>query len=259
VPLPTVVRSTDLEVLARGKHLAESVAPCATRDCHGTDLGGGRPIEVGPIGVFCGPNLTQSMALYSDAELARLIRHGLKRDGRSVAFMTVQDFRWLPDDDIAAVISYLRTQPPVDRPSGQTVIKTLGKILDRQDKMILDIARHIDHSDTVRPKGATPTVEYGQYLGMACTGCHGEHLSGGKIPGTPSSIPIPLNLTPHESGIKDWELTDFNRLLDTGVRKNGKTLNPFMPVAAFAKYDDVERQALWSYLRSVPPMPFGQR
>jgi hypothetical protein len=259
IPVPTIVRSTDPDVLARGKHLAQSVAPCATRDCHGTDLGGGRPIETGPIGTLTGPNLTRLLTVYSDGELARMMRHGIKKDGRSLAFMPVQDFAWLPEDDVVAVVSYLRTVPPVDRPDGLMQIRALGKVLDRKGQMILDIARHIDHDSTVRAKAATPTVEYGQFLAMGCSGCHGEHYSGGAIPGAPPSIPIPLNLTPHETGLKGWTIEDLNRLLDTGVRKNGKKLDPFMPFEAFAKFDDVERKALWAYLESLPPVPFGQR
>jgi hypothetical protein len=259
IPVPSCVRSTDPDVIARGKHLAQSVAPCATRDCHGTDLGGGRPIETGPIGTMTGPNLTRSLAEYSDGEIARMMRHGLKKDGRSLAFMPVQDFAWLPDDDVTAVVSYLRTVPVVDRPDGPMEIRTLGKVLDRKGQMIMDVARHIDHSSGVRAKGATPTVEYGQFLAMGCSGCHGEHYSGGRIPGAPSSIPIPLNLTAHQTGLKDWTIDDMNRLLDTGVRKNGKKIDPFMPYEAFAQFDDVERKALWAYLRSIPSLPFGQR
>jgi mono/diheme cytochrome c family protein len=259
VPLPTVARSSDAAVLARGKHLAESVAPCATRQCHGADMGGGETLSMGPLGTLTGPNLTTAIAGYTDAELARMLRHGLKKNGQSLAFMPVQDFGWLPDDDVAAVVSYVRTVPVVGRPSAPLTIGTLGKVLDRQGKIVFDVARHIDHTAGARPKGATPTVEYGQYLAMSCTGCHGERLSGGPLPGAPPSVPTPLNLTPHESGLKDWTRADFDALLSTGMRKNGKKLDPFMPFEAFGKFDDVERAALWAYLRSVPPLPFGGR
>jgi hypothetical protein len=84
-------------------------------------------------------------------------------------------------------------------------------------------------------------------------------LSGGRIPGAPDSFPIPLNLTPHETGLKDWTYDDFAKLLDTGVRKNGKMLDPFMPLVAFAQYDDTERHAVWEYLRALPPTPLGNR
>jgi hypothetical protein len=259
VPIPTIVRSSELEVLARGKHLCESVAPCATRSCHGTDLGGGNPLEVGPIGSLTGPNLSKALLSYSDGEVARLMRHGIKKDGRSVTFMPVQDFAWLPDDDVTAVISYLRTTPVVERADGLMKLGTLGKVLDRRGEFAADVARRIDHGAGVRPKGATPTVEYGRFLAMGCQGCHGEHFSGGHIPGAPSSIPIPLNLTPDATGLRDWSIDDLNTLLNTGMRKSGKKLDPFMPYEAFGKYDDTERKALWNFLRSLPPLAFGNR
>jgi hypothetical protein len=139
------------------------------------------------------------------------------------------------------------------------VIKTLGKILDRKNQIVFDVARRIDHTAGVRAKGATPTVEYGQFLAMGCQGCHGEHFSGGPLPGAPSSMAIPLNLTPHETGLRDWSFDDFNKLLNAGVRKNGKRLDPLMPYEAFGKFDDIERRALWAFLKSVPPLPFGNR
>jgi len=259
VPVPTVAVSKDPAVLARGKHLAESVAPCAARACHGPDFAGGDPIDMGPLASLRGPNVTQVMPEYTDGELARLLHHGLKRDGRSLAFMPVQDFAWLPDDDVTAIVSYLRTIPAVVKASEPVVIRTLGKVLDRRDRIILDVARRIDHAANVRARGATPTIEYGRFLAMGCQGCHGEHFSGGAIPGAPSSVPIPLNLTPHATGLEQWSFADFNRLLDGGVRKNGKRLDPFMPYESFARYDGVERQALWSFLRSLPPRPFGGR
>jgi cytochrome c553 len=261
VPAPPIARSTNPDDLARGKHLNESVAPCAASACHGNDLGGGEAVSLGPVATLRGPNITRTMTSYTDGELARLLRHGLKNDGRSVAFMPVQDFAWLPDDDLVALVSYLRTVPPVGRPDEQpgTSIRLLGKVLDRKDQMILDVARRIDHAAGVRPKGATPTVEYGRFLAMGCQGCHGEHLSGGRLPGAPSSVPIPLNLTPDATGLRDWTKDDLDRLLDTGVKRNGQKLDPFMPYEAFAKYDKVEREALWAFLRSVPAIPFGRR
>src|SRR5581483_247131 len=82
VPVPTnIVRSTDPAVIARGKHLAESAAACATGDCHGSDLAGGRTIPIGPLGTITAPNLSLLAPTYSDGELARLMRHGIKKDG----------------------------------------------------------------------------------------------------------------------------------------------------------------------------------
>ena len=260
-PLPNLSRSTDPAVVARGKHLVESLGACATRDCHSSDLGGGKTLELGPLGTLSAPNITAGGfgGAYSDGELARLLRFGIKRDGRSVRMMPVQDFAWLPDSDVIAMISYLRTVPSVDRPSGPMVVKPLAKILDRRNEFIFDVARRLVNAKPEDIPAPAPSAAYGAYVARLCSGCHGERLSGGPIPGAPPSLPIPLNITPHESGIKDWTYPDFEKLITAGVRKNGQKLNPFMPIEAFAKLDETERRALWAYLQTIPPLPYGQR
>jgi len=261
VPLPAITLSTDAAVLARGKHLVESTTACAASGCHGADLGGGKPIVIGPIGTFAGPNITRANlgAAYSDGELARLIGHGIKSDGHSVRFMPAQDFAWLPDSDVSAIVSYPRSAPPVDRPSEPTVVGTLGKILDRRDQFILDVARRIDHTKREVVPDPAPTAAYGAFVARLCTGCHGENLSGGHIPGTPPSIPIPRNLTPDSTGLKDWTFDDFDKLMRKAIRKDGKPLDPFMPVESWRNFDDLEMHAVWEYLHTLPPRPFGGR
>jgi mono/diheme cytochrome c family protein len=261
VPLPPIVRSTDPVVVARGKHIVESLAACATEHCNGTDLGGGTPVMLGPIGTLAAPNITMANlgAAYSDGELARVIKHGIKKDGRSLRFMPAQDTSWLPDSDVTAVVSYLRVAPPVERANQSTVIKPLGKVLDRRDQFVLDVARRIDHTKSASPPAPEPTAAYGVFVARLCSGCHGEHLSGGPIPGAPPSLPTPLNLTPDATGLKDWTFDDFEKVMRQAVRKNGKPLDPFMPVEAWRNFDDTEMHALWAYLRTVQPMPLGGR
>ncbi len=261
VPISKLERSTDPAVLARGKHLADAVAPCTASFCHGSDLGGGKPIVMGPLATLTAPNITAGGlgAAYSDGELARVIRHGVKKDGRSLTFMPAQDFAWLPESDVVAIISYIRTVPPVDRPNGVVKVGVLGKILDLDGSPELDVARRIDHAhDDIAPP-PSPTAEYGKYVTRLCTGCHGRTYSGGPMPGAPKSMPIPKNLTPHETGLKDWTYDDFDKLMTTGVEKSGKQIDKLMPIEAFGKMNDVEKHAAWEYLRTLPPLPFGNR
>ncbi len=261
VPPLSVARSADPAILARGEHLVRSYGGCALYACHGADLAGGQTTEMGPVGTFTGPDITPVgvVAAYSDGELARLIRHGIKKDGRSVRFMTSQDLSWIPDADLAAMISYVRTVPPVVRDNGLTFVGTLGKILDRQDQFVWDVARRIDHArvESVPPPAAT--AQYGAFLSRLCNGCHGEHLSGGPIPGAPAKFAVPLNLTPDASGLRDWSFEEFDRVMRAGVRRNGKQLDALMPIEGWKNLDGTEMRALWEYLRSVPPRPFGQR
>ena len=263
-PIPELdIRAvSDEAVIARGKHLVESIGGCL--ECHGRDLGGHPSEDLGPIGVVPAPNLTTGRggiaARYSDGQLARLVRHGLRASGKSLRFMPAQDISWWPDDDLQALVSYLRTVPPVDRTLGETRIGLLGKVLDRIDAIPLDVARRIDH-EAPRPKTlrAQPTAEYGALLARGCTGCHGEHFSGGAIPGAPSELPVPANITPHATGLAAATEADWNRLLDLGIKRDGQPLNPFMPIQNLRALDSAERSALWEFLRSLPPRPFGER
>lgn len=261
LPLPKVTLSTDAEAIARGEHLARSIGGCASSDCHGSDLSGGRVLELGPVGTLGGPNITPGgmLGVYSDGELARLLTTGVKKDGRSVRMMPVQDFSWLPEDDINALISYLRSVKSSDKVAGSTKVGVLGKVLDRRGEFPWDIARFVATVPKEKAPAPEPTAKYGKFMVRLCSGCHGETLSGGPIPGAPPSLPIPLNITVHETGLKDYTYDDFVKVLKEGVRKNGQKLDPFMAVELTKNLNDTELQALWAEISSRPPKAFGGR
>jgi cytochrome c553 len=262
VPLSKVERTTDALRLARGEHLAHTIMPCLDSGCHGKDLGGGKVTEMGPIGTFSAPNISAGGigAAYSDAELARLLSHGVKKDGRGVRFMPSHESNWLPDDDIVSIISYLRTLPPQTKQNPGMRIGVLGKVLDQLGMIPIDVARRIDHSHIEKAPAPTPDASYGKYVARLCSGCHGEHLSGGPIPGAPPDMAIPLNLTPDATGLAGYSLDDFKQVLRSGKRKkDGRKLDDMMPVESFGQFDDTEMQALFSYLQSLPATPFGKR
>lgn len=256
-----IERSTDAAVIARGKHLVEGVAGCSGKDCHGSNLAGGQTLTMGPLGTMTGPNLTGAGlgAAYTDGELARLLRYGIKKDGKSVRFMPSTDFNWMPDDELTAVVSYVRSVPNVDKANGPMKLGILAKVLDRQGAFPMDVARKIASRPIELAGKPEPTAAYGKHLAKGCSGCHGETYAGGKIPGAPSTVPVPLNLTPHETGLKGWTQEDFTKLLTTGMRKSGKKVDPFMPIENLATMDDTEKTALYAYFMSLPPKPLGER
>ena len=260
VPLPKAQLSQDPAVLERGKHLAESIGGCL--DCHGADLGGKLMADMGPIGTVYTPNVSAGGALakYSDGELLRLLRDGIKRDGTSLLFMPSGDFRWWPEADLVAVASFVRSLPAVKRASMPSHVGVLGKVLDRFDMIPIDVARRIDHSapPELAPTPA-PTAEYGRFIAKLCQGCHGPSLSGGPIPGAPPEMPVPTNLTPHANGLAKYTEAQFYATISTGVRPDGSKLDPMMPVATLAAMNEIEKKALWLHLRSVPAKAFGGR
>ena len=261
LPPPQIAASTDPEVIERGRHLAHTIGGCYGSDCHGSNFAGGETMELGPVGRITGPNITPAgvAGQYSDGELARLLIHGVKRDGRTVRFMPVHEIHWLPDSDVRALISYLRTLPPVEKGDGPFELGLLGKVFDRKDGFVIDVARRIDHTRRETPPSPEPTARYGAYLARSCVGCHGERLSGGRIPGAPADMAIPANITPDATGLADWTYDDFLRLLATRERPDGRVVAAMMPTESLDHMNDVEKRALWAYLRTVEPRPFGER
>lgn len=261
IPLREIPRAEGEAALARGRHIAESIGSCAVADCHGSDLAGGKPLEMGPLGTVTGPNITPGGlgAVYTDAELVRLIEHGVRKGGTTARFMPSRELNWLPDDDMAALIAYIRSVPAVSKPNGPFVIGVLGKVLDRQGVIGLDVARKIDHAKIDKAGPPAPNAEYGKHVAKSCMGCHGDTFAGGPIPGAPPEFATPSNLTPHETGLAGYTYEDFAKLLDTGIKRNGQPLDSFMPVEALRKMNDTERRAVFEYLRTLPAKPFGTR
>jgi cytochrome c553 len=246
--------------LERGRHLV-TTRGCA--ECHGGDLSGAKVIDDPMAGKIDGPNLTRGAgglpADYNDVDFLRAIRHGISREGRPLVLMPSHEYTMLSDEDVSAIIAYMKTVPAVDRPRGPVSPGPVVRMLMVLGQFKL-AAEEIDHSAT-QIAAITPTVsvEYGKYLSASCVGCHGTNMSGGKIAGAPPDWPAASNLTPHESTkIRQWDEAQFVSVLRTQQRPDGSKLSPVMP-AAFGLMNDVELKALWAYIRTLPPAAAGTR
>lgn len=255
-----VTVSSDAATLERGRHLVVTRS-CA--DCHGADLGGTKVVDDPMAGRIHGPNITRGKgglpANYSNLDYVRAIRHGLAADGRALVLMPSVEYTTLSDEDLAAMIAYLKSVPAVDRERGPVSPGPVLRTLLLAGKFRLS-AEDIDHA-AHRPASVEPTAtaEYGRYLAASCIGCHGPNLSGGKIPGAPPDWPATSNLTPHPSSrVTNWTEADFVSTLRTLKRPDGTSLHPLMP-AAIGQMTDLELSALWQYLRTLPPTETGAR
>ena len=249
--------STDSATLAHGRHIAVTRG-CA--DCHGADFGGTTFIDGMPFARLTASNLTTGKggvaAGMTVADWVRAVRHGVGREGRALLFMPAQEFNALSDEDLGALVSYLRTVKPVDREPTPNAVGPVGRALYLAGKVPLVPAELIDHTAPRKPSPAAGrTVEYGQYLAAGCAGCHGAGFAGGPIPGTPPEWPPAANLTPHADGLASWQEADFVRALRTGRRPDGRELKPEMPWKNFGQFTDDELAAIWMYLRTLPPRP----
>ncbi|AKU91681.1 c-type cytochrome [Vulgatibacter incomptus] len=251
------------EVIEEGRRLL-AARGCA--ECHGADLGGGVVLDDPALGSLYAPNITLGRGSvvegFRDADWVRAIRHGVKRDGRPIVIMPANEYYFLSDRDLSAIIAFAKTAAPVDRELPPHRIKPLLYVLTALEVFPLLAANSIDHA-APREAVSEPeaTKEYGRYLAkVQCQGCHGEGLGGGPPPGAPASLPVPANLTPDEAtGIGKWTEADFVRALREGRRPDGRELDPFMPWKNFRNLDETELHALWAYVRSVPAKPFGSR
>ena len=255
VPIPT-----DSASVERGRHLATAVSACV--DCHGEDLAGTTMIEDAAFATVAAPNLTPAGVggELTDTDWVRAIRHGVARDGRSLIVMPSEVYYDLSDADLGAVIAYAKTVPPATREPAERRYGPISRMLLAMDKLPIFAARKV--AEKGAPFPAPPsgvTREYGEYLAHVggCLSCHGPGLSGGAIPDGDPSAPPASNLTPE--GIGQWTLADFTRALREGRRPAGTEINAFMPWRVTRNMTDNEIRALWLYLQSVPPKPYGDR
>lgn len=246
------------EAVARGRHLAQSRG-CA--DCHGADLGGAIVMDNPAMGQVYAPNLTpgQGSAVrgFETVDWVRAIRHGIATTGRPLFLMPSEDYSHLTSEDMSDLLAYLESLPAVNRDSKPVSLGPVARLLLVTGKIKLP-ADIIDHAK-VRPAEVEPgvTVAYGRYLAVGCMGCHRPDFSGGKIAAGPPDWPPAADLRPITGApTVHWAEADFIRALRTGRRPDGGQLSPVMP-RSFGQMNDMELQALWTYLRSLKPASAG--
>ena len=253
----------DAATIERGKHLATAVAVCV--DCHGPDLSGKTILDDPAIGLVQSPNITSGKNGYgpklSDEDIARVVRFGVMPDGRSARIMSSDDYITLSDADLADIIAYVRSVPPVDSAPYQITLHPLGAILHAVGQVPIDTAARLNRShykSDAPPIG--PTVEYGHYLAKisGCMGCHNPSLSGGPIVGTPPGYPETSNLTP-KGELSAFTEETFMTTVRTGVNPFGRKLNDVMPSKYYKNMTDVELKALWAYIKTIPSKEYAQR
>lgn len=261
-PNDTVAIPTDAAAIARGEHITKAISACV--DCHGQNFGGTVIFEDPAIGRIVAPNLTRGKNglgnTLTDADFVRAIRYGVKPDGRSVRVMPSNDFYHFNDQDLGAVIAYVKSLPPVDSALPDHSFGPLGSVLFATGQLQLLTAARIDMTSP-RPPAVAEAVnaEYGKYLAdsAGCTNCHGPGLSGGEIIAAPPGYPKAANLTLPE--IKAWTDQQFLTTIRTGVDPTGHQLVSEMPWKTFRSMTDDELLAIWQFVKQAPPKPTGNR
>jgi cytochrome c553 len=290
-PAPDFKVEVTPAALERGEYLVKEVLLCF--DCHSErdwtrysgpavpPLGAGRPcmdentkavgINFG-MGGFPGrlcirnitPDVETGIGGWTDGEIARAIREGVSRDGEALfPIMPWFMYTGMSDEDVAAVIAYLRAQPPVEsfRP-------------ERDLDFPLNIVFRFYPQPLDGPVPAVPrsdTVAYGRYLSKIarCEFCHTvranrgelqpsqERLMSGGVPFTMGTeTHYSKNLTPHPTGLGGWtkELFIGRFRLHTEPFPVVEERNSEMNWVEFSGMTDEDLGAIWDYLRTLPPL-----
>jgi mono/diheme cytochrome c family protein len=259
--------------LERGRYLAVAVTGCL--GCHSEHdwknrgaipLGMEGAGEVMPItelpGKIVAPNLTPDpetgTGTWTDDQLARAIREGIGHDGRALfPMMPYQAFRKMSDEDLASIVVYLRSLPPVRRllPKSEIIFPVKYLIRGVPQPLTAPVASQ-DLSDP---------VGRGKYLvTMAgCAGCHTPQIRGQSVPGMelaggftlsgPWGSVASSNITPDASGIGYYDEALFLQVMKTGYVK-ARELSPIMPVFDFKNMTDDDLKAMFAYLRTLKPV-----
>ncbi|MDX5337508.1 MAG: cytochrome c [Cyclobacteriaceae bacterium] len=290
VALPELQTSTDSAVIARGKYLVHGPAHCS--NCHvssveemiAADAGeniplkGGVAFPFGPLGTLYAPNLTPDpktgIGRYSDGQIFRMMRHGIRPSGMA-SIPLLMPFWNMADEDLIAVVSYLRSMPAVENEVPPAQWTFMGKVM----KSFMPIFKPI--LDPNPPKIApemSPSIERGEYIARYvanCVGCHterdlitfdaiGPEFAGGmefepdpnfnKAMGEDPELWIKTpNITPDPGSA----FAQFKSLEEWKARfKKGRTIkiSP-MHWGPFSRMSEEDIEALFLYLNSLEPIP----
>lgn len=270
-PYPAIKASNDSTVIARGKHLVLGPAHCV--NCHSTanadsllkpgvdiPLSGSVKFTL-PVGDIYSKNITPDtetgIGKLTDAQIARILRYGVHADGTAV--YDFMPFHNASNEDLTAMISYLRSQKPVHNKVPKNTLNIIGNLV--KAFMVKPVG----------PKGEVAkivvrdtSVVYGKYLAVNiadCNGCHtkrdlsgaytGEPFAGGTPIELSSGTYIPPNITPDPtSRIYGWSQRNFIDRFRMGKIVAGSP----MPWSSFKQMTDDELKAIYNYLTKVRPV-----
>lgn len=275
-PLPEIKASTDSTIIARGKHLVYGPAHCVS--CHvpmdkvkeaetGKELllSGGWEFPI-PPGTLRAPNLTPDketgIGNISDSDIAKSLRYSV--NSRKGCVFPIMPFQNVSDEDLTAIISFLRSQPPVSNKVEPSELTFLGKAL-----VAFGLIKPVGPVETPPKSVAIDSTEaYGKYLANSianCNGCHtkrdfvtgafiGEPFAGGTVFPPDAFSQGYAFITPNitfdqETGIMaKWDEDMFISRMRQGKVHKGSP----MPWGLFGKMSDLELKAIYRYLKSIP-------
>jgi len=258
-------------LLERGEYLVEGIGGCG--NCHssrtddgefipGMEYAGNFVIEEPGFRAYASnitPDPETGIGEWTDEEIERAIREGINRDGEVMGPpMSYPFFRDISDNDMAAIIAYLRSVPAVNNVVPDSVITM--ELPPSWGPPVTEPIPDIPRDDV---------LAYGRYLAHTvghCTDCHtpltpmGHDFSrmgaGGNLFHSPFGFTwtaLAANITQHELGIGGWTDDEIKRAITDGISRDGRQLLPFMAFDYYAKITDEDLDAIVAYLKTLPP------
>ena len=262
--------------LARGKYLVEGPLHCF--HCHSDhDLttpeypiiastkGAGWRMPIPELNYIWARNITPDpetgIGTWSDDEIARAIREGVRKDGTALfPLMPYPAFATLDDEDVKAVVVYLRTIPAVKQavPARQLP----GPL----EYLVNTMPKPITAPQPTHP--SSTAEERGKYLVTVatCSECHtptdaqnnplpGLAFGGGGLfhdLGDAHEL-FSANITPDPSGIAHYDEAFLKQTFRTG-QMGGRVLSHIMPFEWFRNITDEDVGDMFAYLRTLTPV-----
>lgn len=243
VPLSALRTDLGSVNLPEGRRWAQLLGCWA--GCHGKEGHGGQ-LDMDGYYTITAPNLSAVIPPYTDPELIRLIRFGVKRDGSSALGMISYTFFPLGDADLANVIAFLRLQP-------EQMIVGRKRAIEFQARIRLLFGKWQVAADQVNPKAPrwgelprTNAFERGRYLAsVTCSECHGVDFRGNTFEdntydGGPSLAVVAI-----------YGPEEFQKLLHSGEPIGARQLGEMGWVArnAFVHFTREEVGDIYTFLR----------
>ncbi|MEX0601949.1 MAG: cytochrome c, partial [Bacteroidota bacterium] len=237
--VPAMLASTDTKSIMRGEYLFKNTLLCW--ECHSASLDanappiGGREFDlrnIGPgFGMFYAPNITPDeetgIGSWSDGEIVRALREGIRKDGTTLfPLMPIEAFKGLSDEDVLALVAFMKSIPPVRNPVRRAEMSFMAKVLFAFGA--IGPETQIDEPIETPPR--SDRVAWGRYLAnnaSTCMDCHtprnlqdgsfyrdsvfaGSSVAFGEADVDPHSIAYARNITfDKETGIGNWTDEEF--------------------------------------------------
>jgi mono/diheme cytochrome c family protein len=257
----------------RGKQIFALAGGCG---CHTPKDGpvgaGGVEIDT-PFGKFFGSNITPDpetgIGAWTDDEIDAAIRRGRVRGkGAEAPVMPYYLYAGMSDEDARDLVAYLRTLAPVRRHSRAHERELpLARLAYRAWQILFD------RSEPAPANAPADGALRGRYLVdhvSLCVDCHTPRTRLGSIDWSlylagaqqgPGASPVP-NITPDETGIDDWDASDIQTVLKTGMMPDFDNVQGAMSevvdgIGGGPGYKDAaesDRRAIAEYLKSVAPI-----